>query len=715
MQPGGIKEVGAAMLERFKVMGAVLAAPAEFTISDIVAASKVRENTVRTVLGRNAIKPISTRATGKPGGKLWIYRLTPAERDRLRGEFADGFSALQTAESSGVANGSPLRPPLGLLAAEEALGADWTAARSTHEKRSVLERARLDLDLARAEMAELQGHDSDWLEQLNGRLQNAHSLFEAKQQLVNILLSPRAAAPLQELAPAAAQSASTPAYRAAETLPARSRAGAIRALVPLEAAAAGRDDLVLVSNLIGPPQGEPVHEGLAAAFLPAVKTGAIWFGASNRQGTSTSDYATRLEPLGAGALATVDLPPPHYRGFHEGFANSVLWPAFHSREDLIRVDSTDYASYRAANTYMASALLRLPKPNATVWVQDHHFLPLGHELRQQGFVRPIGFFLHTPFPIRAMASVPWHRELIQSMLAYDLIGFQTDSDRENFKNYLKQELHVSLDGDLCFWNERVTRLATFPVGIDVRTLAQQADEAAGAPEMRRLLSTLNGQKLAIGVECLDYSKGLPNRFRAFDRMFDLHPDIKGAVNLLQIAVPGRANGQVNKNLQTELAGMVGDINARHADVDWTPIRYLNKPFRHAVLAGFYRTAHVGLVTSFHDGMSLVAKEYVAAQDPSNPGVLVLSEFAGAAKELDAAVLVNPYDVEGMAHSIYKALDMPVEERQQRWSTMMDRLKEADLDGWFSGFVKTLGNSPTGANVSFQTPTASGSTAASALN
>ena len=212
-------------------------------------------------------------------------------------------------------------------------------------------------------------------------------------------------------------------------------------------------------------------------------------------------------------------------------------------------------------------------------------------------------------------------------------------------------------------------------------------------EVSRLRSSLQGSRLVIGVDRVDYSKGLPNRFRAFDRMLQLQPGLKRAVTLLQIAVPSRAQIDAYRLLQAELAALVGDINGRHSEADWLPIRYLHRGFSQTRLAGFYRTARVGLVTPLNDGMNLVAKEYVAAQNPLDPGVLVLSKFAGAARQLDSALLVNPHDIDAVARAISAGLSMPNEERRQRWSAMMETLKSSSLTAWVEEFVSALAASP----------------------
>ena len=452
-------------------------------------------------------------------------------------------------------------------------------------------------------------------------------------------------------------------------------------------------NLVVVSNRVARGKAnEPMTGGLAAALLPVVeKSGAIWVGSSGRvrDGSQKEPFA-EIEALGAGALAMLDLPAAHYGGYYEGFANSALWPALHSRADLIRASQEDYLSYREVNAFMARALLRFQKPDAAFWIQDYHFLALGAELRDLGVTQPLGFFLHTPWPTPAVIEgVPHHRELIEAMLAYDLIGFQTTDDRENFLGYVSSDLGLEVEDGVVTSRFGKTRVKVFPIGIDPEKFAQQATKAVLHPDVSRLRRSLNGEKLAIGVDRLDYSKGLVNRINAFDRMWTLQPALLRTVSLLQIATPSRGAIEAYGNLQSELAKLVSDVNGRHGEVDWTPIRYLNKGFSQTVLAGLYRTAQVGVVTPLQDGMNLVAKEYVAAQNPADPGVLVLSKFAGAANELDTALLVNPHDIDGMARTIATALSMPLTERRMRWEAMMEKLRAGTIQQWFADFVDAL--------------------------
>jgi trehalose 6-phosphate synthase len=451
--------------------------------------------------------------------------------------------------------------------------------------------------------------------------------------------------------------------------------------------------VVVVSNRVARTKpDEPMAGGLAAALLPAVKDyGAIWVGSSGRlRDVSQRDAFAEIEAFGKGATATIDLPQDRYCGYYNGFANSALWPALHSRADLIRAMPDDYASYREVNAYMARALIRFCAPDALFWIHDYHLLTLGLELRRLGVEQPIGFFLHTPWPERTtISAIPHHRELVQAMLACSLIGFQTDEDRRNFIAYVRGDHSRAVVHDRVISEYGACRLAVFPVGIDVEEFVRRGAVSAERPEVARLRSSLQGAKLVIGVDRVDYSKGLPYRIRAFDHMLTAQPALKGEVSYLQIAVPSRGDVAAYGELQSELATLVGEVNGRQGESDWTPIRYLNKAFSPAVLAGFYRAARVGLVTPLRDGMNLVAKEYVAAQNPLDPGVLILSQFAGAAKQLDGALIVNPHDIDDVAKKMAGALTMPGDERRQRWEPMMNQLRASSVQRWFSDFVEAL--------------------------
>src|ERR1700750_2765473 len=282
--------------------------------------------------------------------------------------------------------------------------------------------------------------------------------------------------------------------------------------------------------------------GLAAPLLPVVEnSGAIWVGSSGRvrDATHKGPFA-EIESLGEGALALIYLPAAHYGGYYEGFANSALWPVLHSRTDLIRVTEGDYQSYREVNAFMARALMRFRLNDTSSWIQDDHFLALGAEMRTLGVPEPLGFFLHTPWPARAIiGGVPHHRELIEAMLAYDLIGFQTQDDCDNFIDYLSQDLGLDVENRVVTSRYGRSQMRVFPIGIDPQKFAEQAAKAISHPDVSRLRRSLHGEKLALGVDRLDYSKGLLNRINAFDRMWTLQPALGRTVSLLQIATPSR--------------------------------------------------------------------------------------------------------------------------------------------------------------------------------
>jgi trehalose 6-phosphate synthase len=447
--------------------------------------------------------------------------------------------------------------------------------------------------------------------------------------------------------------------------------------------------LIIVSNRVAEfSEDAPVEGGLASALSHAVKkSGAVWIGTKPCPNVDRKRKPLlELRRTGEGSIGRVDVPEDMYQRYYAGFANSALWPILHSRPDLIRTDAQDYAAYREINKQMASALSWVARPDSQIWVHDYHFLTVGEELRRLGADFPIGFFLHTPFPAwTTLPALPHHRDLVRAMLEFQLIGFQTDGDRRNFAEYVKHELGLSLTSDFVV-SKTGTRLGCFPVGVDARSFARNAVKAVAEPDIARLRAGLQNTKLIIGVDRIDYSKGIGNRLRALDLLLETSPQLRRRISFLQIALPSRSQIEVYGNLQSELAQRVSDINGRHGEVDWTPIRYLTKGFAQSKLAGLYRSARVGLVTPLFDGMNLIAKEYVAAQDPADPGVLVLSEFAGSARQLRAAVIVNPHDIDGMAHAIRRAVDMPLDERRERWASMMAVIEKASIHDWYSRFM-----------------------------
>ena len=449
--------------------------------------------------------------------------------------------------------------------------------------------------------------------------------------------------------------------------------------------------LVVVSNRVALP-GQDQAGGLAVGLEAALATrGGIWFGWSGKVVRGESG-AVAEQAQGRIRYVTLDLSREDYADYYNGFSNRTLWPLLHFRLDLVDYNRATRAGYGRVNALFADRLVPLLREDDTVWIHDYHLIPLAALLRERGVGCRIGFFLHVPMPSPDLASaLPDHARLFSALYACDLAGFQTVRDAERFRTYarLYGGASVLADGALQFPNGRRVRVDAFPIGIEAGRIATQAAAAVGKKPVRALRQSLEGRQLAIGVDRLDYSKGLPERFRAFERFLERYPALRGSLTFLQIAPVSRGEVAEYKLLRNQLEGIAGHVNGTHATTDWTPLRYVNRNFPHATLAGFYRTAGIGLVTPLRDGMNLVAKEYVASQDADDPGVLVLSMLAGAAQELDGAVLVNPHDLDGVADAIAAAAAMPLAERRERWASMMAPIRSNDIHAWCRDFLSAL--------------------------
>ena len=449
--------------------------------------------------------------------------------------------------------------------------------------------------------------------------------------------------------------------------------------------------LVIVSNRVALPD-RTSSGGLAVALQAALEeTGGLWFGWSGRIDEETSGNVSEQQ-AGDIRYVTVDLSRRDHDDYYNGFANRTLWPLLHFRVDLVDYSRETYQAYRRVNALFADTLAPLLRDDDLVWIHDYHLIPLAQLLRQRGIRCRLGFFLHVPMPSSdLLAALPDHNRLFEGLSSYDLIGFQTERDLERFQDYVRLfgRGEVIESGVLATAKGHRLRAGAFPISIDTARIAEQAANAVGKASVKRLADSLSGRLLAIGVDRLDYSKGLPERFRAFGCYLERHWEQLGRLTFLQIAPVSRGEVAEYQALREQLERLTGHINGEHAQPDWTPMRYVNRNFPHASLTGFYRLARVGLVTPLRDGMNLVAKEFVAAQDPRDPGVLVLSSFAGAARELDGALLVNPYDLDGVADAIAAAVEMPMEERRERWSSMMARLRTHDITAWRRGYIEAL--------------------------
>ena len=449
--------------------------------------------------------------------------------------------------------------------------------------------------------------------------------------------------------------------------------------------------LINVSNRV-PLAKTAAPGGLAVGVLAAMRArGGLWFG-WNGETIGQEPGEPEITVRDSLTYATMPLPQTLYERYYSGFANGTLWPLFHYFLAGFRYEDQEYAAYEQANALFAARLSPLLEPGDLIWVHDYHLIPLAEKLRSHGVRQPIGFFLHVPFPnFEVLRALPTFAEILRALLAYDLVGFQTETDREGFLDSVRTLWGAQAvgEGGVVSAAGRTVRTGVYPIGVDVEAIGQSASKAAGSAPVQRMMESLVGRRLIVGVDRLDYSKGLLERFQAYRQFLESYPEQIGQVTFLQIAPLGRQKVQAYAQIRDSLEQSSGRTNGRFADADWTPIRYLNRNFPHATLMGFLRAAQVCLVTALRDGMNLVAKEFIAAQDPDDPGVLVLSNRAGAACELTEALLINPYDTRGIARAIQRALTMPLAERRSRHATSLAILRENDIHRWHTRFIEEL--------------------------
>jgi trehalose 6-phosphate synthase len=436
--------------------------------------------------------------------------------------------------------------------------------------------------------------------------------------------------------------------------------------------------IVVVSNRIPSDSASAQAGGLAIAVREALEdTGGIWFGWSGEIRDTPLQTPT-LDSAGPFTLAGLDLSPRDYAGYYEEESNRTLWPLLHNRLDLLHPSRESYATYLKVNRRFAAALAPMLRADDLIWVHDFHLFPLGLELRRLGVRAPIGFFLHVPFPPpQVLEALPWIEDMIEDLSGYDLVGFQAGRDLSNFNQVFHRRRRAPPAADI------------FPIGIDADAFAAQAESPALDPRLEALLNRDRGCAFAIGIDRLDYTKGFIERFEAFRLFLERHPEMEGRISFMQIAARSREDIAEYQAIRDKVESIVGQINGRMRTIDWTPVQYINRTLSHERLAGLYRASRIGLVTPLCDGMNLVAKEYVAAQDSKDPGVLILSKFAGAAEQMTDAVLVNPYDREATADAIALAHTMPLEERKTRWRALMQMLRRHDIHAWRRSFLAAL--------------------------
>jgi trehalose 6-phosphate synthase len=439
--------------------------------------------------------------------------------------------------------------------------------------------------------------------------------------------------------------------------------------------------LVLVSNRVLDLRKAAQAGGMAVALADIARAKkAIWFGWNGEMAEPQhADVVVR-----SGPTATLPLTQSEYEGYYLGYANSVLWPVFHNRLDLAQFEAGFFEHYQAVNRRMAALLNPLLRPDDVIWVHDYHLIPFASELRKLGARNVIGFYLHIPFPPwQTFMAIPEHERLAGDLAAYDLIGLQTKADVGNLVRYLETGVfgRIVPDGRIRVF-DRLVSIASFPVGIDV-------DDFVNAKRDATLVQTRNPASRIIGIDRLDYTKGLPQKFKAFGRFLEKYPQYQRKVVLTQIAPPTRENVEAYSDIRQQLESLAGSINGRFGELDWVPIHYIHRPTPRRRLADIYRASRIGMVTPLRDGMNLVAKEYVAAQDRDDPGVLILSQFAGAAEDMTDALIVNPYNIDGTAEVIAQALEMPLDERLARQRALMAVVLRDDAATWASSFLAQL--------------------------
>lgn len=444
--------------------------------------------------------------------------------------------------------------------------------------------------------------------------------------------------------------------------------------------------IVLVSNRVADLSKAAQAGGVVIAIADVLRTRkGLWLGWSGKIGEKSEEARTApdIVETDAATIATLPLSSREYKDYYLGYANAVLWPVFHSRLDLAQFEAGYYQRYLDVNTRFACALRPLLKPDDVIWIHDYHLIPMAMELRRLDVKNPIGFFLHIPVPpAQTFLAIPEHRDLARALAAYDLIGLQTRIDVRNLIDYMRDGVFGRLmqNGRVSVFDREVS-IRSFPVGIDVNSFINSRPKRSREqpPTSIRL----------IGVDRLDYTKGLPQKFRAFGRFLEKYPDYRRKVILSQIAPPTRESVVAYADIRQELEALSGAINGKFGELDWVPIQYIHRSTPRRMLVDVYRHSRIGFVTPLRDGMNLVAKEYIAAQDPEDPGVLVLSRFTGAAEQMKDALIVNPYDVEEMADVIKVALEMGLQERKERHQALLSGVRTEDTFAWCRAYMHAL--------------------------
>jgi trehalose 6-phosphate synthase len=441
----------------------------------------------------------------------------------------------------------------------------------------------------------------------------------------------------------------------------------------------------------------PAVGGLVSAIEPVLRgRGGTWIGWPGTAGAIPQQPLAEATRNAGYKVVPVALSETERDEFYYGYSNEVIWPLFHDLQNFCNFEPAYWQAYKEVNKRYADAIVRCAQPDDFIWVHDYHLMYVAQALREQGFSRKLSgltFFLHIPFPpYDIFSKLPQQQQLLRALLQFDLVGFQTRRDVRNFIQCVRRvifdlKIIPRRDAQLVRFENREIRVGHFPIGIDFGSFENSASSDAVAQRAQRLRATFPGCQLILGSDRLDYSKGIPERLRAFRTALERHPELRGRVVLIQVVVPSRVQIPRYHEFKDHIDRLVGDINGRFSSSTWLPVQYHFRCLDREDLLAHYRGCDIGFVTPLKDGMNLVAKEYCASRIEED-GVLILSQFAGAAEQLKPdALLVNPYDIEQMADTILKAFRMSEAERSARMKRMRRVMRDENVFSWVDSFLK----------------------------
>ena len=453
--------------------------------------------------------------------------------------------------------------------------------------------------------------------------------------------------------------------------------------------------LIILSNRVSIPNGQKTTAGgLAVAIQDALDDiGGVWLGWNGERVHKQEEVHFNILRKDKVEYVTCPLTNSQYSDYYAGFANNSLWPAMHYRSDLIEFKTSEYEGYQKVNSLFAQKLAEIADPDDTIWVHDYHFLSVAKYCRELGMQNKIGFFLHIPFaPLFIWQKIPCAQQLIEDLCQYDVVGLQTDKDQKVCMQVCTSLLNAQkIQQTLLSYHQRLTIIKCYPIGVNPTAIQKAAHKFIDVQDFLTRPVELNAAKTIIGVDRIDYSKGLLERFLSYAEFLEKYPEYQQHIQHLQIACPCRLEVPAYQRLFERFKIKIEMINQEFAKEEWQPVECIYDAIKHHHLMQIYRQADVCWISSIRDGMNLVAKEYIAAQNPSNPGVLILSKYAGAAEHMSEALLVDPTDKTAMVDVLKTALEMPRQERISRYKQLMKGLKDFDINDWRNAFLNDLQN------------------------